>query len=93
MIYIFVILLRGWCRTRVRRARLVSNAFLYTVYTLVQSTLNFPICCQSQQLNPALRSTVFLLLEEQKSEFNSTKYQFEQNHRKLYFVLTTSYCT
>ena len=21
---------RGWCRTRMRRARLVSNAFLYT---------------------------------------------------------------
>ena len=30
MIYIFVILLSGWCRTRVPRARLVSNAFLYT---------------------------------------------------------------
>ena len=23
---------RGWCRTRMRRARLVSNAFLYTTY-------------------------------------------------------------
>ena len=29
-ICIFVIWGRGWCRTRVRRARLVSNAFLYT---------------------------------------------------------------
>ena len=24
---------RGWCRTRMRRARLVSNAFLYTTDT------------------------------------------------------------
>ena len=32
MICIFVILLIGWCRTRMRRARLVSNAFLYTTY-------------------------------------------------------------
>ena len=30
MICIFVILLTGWCRTRMRPARLVSNAFLYT---------------------------------------------------------------
>ena len=29
MICIFVILLIGWCRTRMRRARVVSNAFLY----------------------------------------------------------------
>ena len=30
MIRIFVILLSGWCRTRMRPARLVSYAFLYT---------------------------------------------------------------
>ena len=30
MICIFIILLGGWCRTRMRRARLVSYAFLYT---------------------------------------------------------------
>ena len=32
MICIFVILLSGWCRTRMRPARLVSYAFLYTTY-------------------------------------------------------------
>ena len=31
-ICIFVILLSGWCRTRMRRARLVSYAFLYTTH-------------------------------------------------------------
>ena len=30
MICIFVIMLGGWCRTRMLPARLVSNAFLYT---------------------------------------------------------------
>ena len=35
MICIFIILLSGWCGTRVRRARLVSYAFLYTTETLL----------------------------------------------------------
>ena len=30
MIYIILILLNGWCRMRMRPARLVSYAFLYT---------------------------------------------------------------
>ena len=30
MIFIFVFLLTGWCRMRMRPARLVSYAFLYT---------------------------------------------------------------
>ena len=34
---IFVILLTGWCRTRMRPARLVSYAFLYTTKGLLQS--------------------------------------------------------
>ena len=33
MICIFIILLSGWCRTRMRPARLVSNAFLYSTRT------------------------------------------------------------
>ena len=32
MICIFVIMLSGWCRTRMRPARLVSNAFLHTTF-------------------------------------------------------------
>ena len=39
MICIFVILLIGWCRTRMRRARLVSNAFLYTTDADLQGAL------------------------------------------------------
>ena len=34
MICIFVIMLSGWCRMRMRSARLVSNAFLYTTYAV-----------------------------------------------------------
>ena len=33
-ICIFRILLGGWCRTRVRPARLVSNVFLYTTFVI-----------------------------------------------------------
>ena len=40
MICIFIILLSGWCGTRMRRARLVSNAFLYT--TVDSGGLSFP---------------------------------------------------
>ena len=32
MICNIIILLSGWCRTRMRPARLVSYAFLYTTY-------------------------------------------------------------
>ena len=34
VICIFVILLSGWCRTRMRPAHLVSYVFLYTTSTL-----------------------------------------------------------
>ena len=39
-ICIFVILLSGWCRTRMRPARLVSYAFLYTTSVEFFSSLS-----------------------------------------------------
>ena len=38
MICIFVILLTGWCRMRMRPVRLVSYAFLYTTYVPAEKT-------------------------------------------------------
>ena len=49
MICIFVILLAGWCRTRMRPARLVSYAFLYTTDGPGKSFVEIMYCLQASQ--------------------------------------------
>ena len=43
MICIFVILLTGWCRTRMRPARLVSYAFLFTTNVALSNLTFFEV--------------------------------------------------
>ena len=63
MICIFVILLIGWCRTRMRRARLVSNAFLYTThvrnkYSLLSQALYTAVVVNVIKLNDIVNSAL-----------------------------------
>ena len=52
----FVIMLSGWCRTRMRPARLVSYAFLYTTEAEFQgqlATLEYQLQEKTKQQNSA----------------------------------------
>ena len=51
MICIFVISLSGWCRTRMRPARLVSYAFLYTTNVELNSPSKNKNYWKSNQIN------------------------------------------
>ena len=80
MIYISENLLIGWCRTRMRRARLVSNAFLYTTVILYHKKPVITIFLQDKDQSRCFSFPFFVTVECSKKDL--TRRHFDSINSK-----------